>query len=313
MRKIIIILLLFFGFVGSVTAGTLSVRVEDPKSPTNKKDFKISFSALDLSNKSIEVKCFVKRPSEGFVQYDFTKSLPAGGGNGFCQVGANEINTVGTYQFYVVVKTTSETQTSPTISVSYDDVGPDTPISYTRQDDGGSCTTKIFFRTASDNGETARVELYRSENTSFNADSGTKIASTNISSDQDGQFTVGLPDCNKKYYYAIRAYDNSDNGSGVIGDSVQVITQLQATIVPGGALSVPVGQSQVNGKKGQVLGDVDGGEEEGEDLIEVDLDTSEFGKEEETTGFKYTKALTFGVPIFLIVLFFYLRKRKNSQ
>ena len=47
---------------------------------------------------------------------------------------------------------------------------------------------------------------------------------------QWGSFTdVNVPDCNKTYYYAIRAFDEANNGSGLAGDSNTIVTTVTTT------------------------------------------------------------------------------------
>jgi hypothetical protein len=103
------------------------------------------------------------------------------------------------------------------VTYDYDSDGPGTPSNFGKSK-SGSCTYEVRFKTADDGGKTNKVELYRSENKSFTADAGTRVGSTGIGSNQNGQINDTPSDCGKTYYYVIRAFDSIGNGSGLIGD-----------------------------------------------------------------------------------------------
>ena len=55
---------------------SLSVRLEEPKSPTREDSFQLSFTVLDLENRASTVQCFVKKPSDAsFAQFDSNQIL----------------------------------------------------------------------------------------------------------------------------------------------------------------------------------------------------------------------------------------------
>lgn len=247
-KILIIIILLGFSSTKAEGASNLSLRVEKPKSPTNQDNFTINFVTLDIQERPITVKCFKKGPSEGsFSQFGAEITVSAGGGTDNCQVNSSILNTNGTYQFQISASAESDTVTSSTISVDFNTSTPDTPINYSKEKIF-SCVYRLKFKTADDNGKTVKVELYRSENTSFNVDLGTRVDSTAIGSNTDGQFENTVSDCNKTYYFALRAFNNSGNGSGVIADNeVTVITStLNPTISYSGAIPVITSTISVN-------------------------------------------------------------------
>jgi hypothetical protein len=132
-----------------------------------------------------------------------------------------------------------ETKTC-TVTNNDDFKGPDTP-QYMNKSHPTSCTYKIDFKTAEDNGETAKIEVYRSEAEFFGGGNGSKVNTTTIGSNQTGSYTDTVPDCNKSYFYVIRALDNVDNASGYVGDivsSTPTPTITPATIVGGGSNSI---------------------------------------------------------------------------
>lgn len=253
MRKAGLILLTIclagFLFAGSVLADSLSIRISNPKSPNNQTGYDISFVASNTTSDGITVDCLVQKPGEGgYNNFASGVNLPAGGGSGTCST-SGVFNAEGSYGFKVIAHAGSYTAEDST-SVSYYVGGPGTPTNYNKNQTS-SCQYKISFHTANDSGRTSKVEIYRSDSLSFTADSGTRVGEVGIGSDQDGSFTNDVPDCGKTYYFAIRAFDASGNGSGVIGDSTT--TTIYTSPSPATGALVVSGGTGVGG--GQVLGE----------------------------------------------------------
>lgn len=252
-------------FAGTVFAGSISVQIEQPKSPTNRTDLKINFVVLDTSSSpsDLTAQCYKKGPTDGgFSSLGSGITISAGGNSAYCQTDGSFMTNNGTYQFYVNAGGVD----SAIVSVDYNTSGPDTPVAFSKNDTG-SCSYKITFKTAND-GKTAKVELYRSPNTSFDINDGSKVDSQTIGPNTDGTFTNSKPDCGTTYYYAIRAFDAIGNGSGTIGDSevhtvnTTVITGTTSTAgaIPAGTngnvLGSSTGSSQGStGPTGEVLGE----------------------------------------------------------
>lgn len=238
----------------AVSASTLSIRLEEPISPTNDSEFKINFVTLNTENKAVTVKCFKKGPTEAdFSQFGSDIALTSGGNTGNCGVNSAIINSVGTYQFYTTAQTDADSATSSTVTVDYKSGAPGTPGNYSKEEIS-DCEYKINFKTAQDNGQTSRVEIYMSTLTSFPADSGTRVGEVGIGSDQAGSFRKVVSECDKTYYFAIRAFDQAGNGSAVVGDTTTIVTEtlvtesattsVQTQSAPV-AEAIPVDQSQV--------------------------------------------------------------------
>lgn len=225
---------------------TLSVRLAQPKSPTNISDFNLTFVALDINSNPITVQCFKKGPSDGgFSQFGGNITLSNGGNTDNCPVNSSVMSQNGSYQFYVSATDGVNSATSSTVSVDFNTDGPGTPTNYSKNQTD-SCTYKISFRTADDNGKTTKVEIYRSDSKSFSADSSTRVGTQGIGSNTDSTFTNVVGDCSKSYYFAVRAFDNSGNGSGLVGDSESqtTTTSTVATSLTTGA--IPVANSNVS-------------------------------------------------------------------
>lgn len=256
MRKLFLILTIIFGFVfvAKVSAADLSVALEQPKSPTNQNTFDINFVALDIHDRVITIRCFKKGPSDGaFSQFGSDMALTAGGNTGNCHIDGSLVSAEGAYQFYVTGTADAETVDSAIVSVDYKTSGPGTPSNYSKERPV-SCEYRLKFKTADDSGKTVKVELYRSENTGFDTNDSTRVDAILIGSNTESQFINFVPDCNKNYYFALRAFDNAGNGSGVIGDSLTKTTIKEVLITPTpGAEAIQIAGSEVT--EGQVLGE----------------------------------------------------------
>ncbi len=312
-------------FTGSAFAST-SVRLEQPKSPTNQSSFDLTFVALDTDDNAISVQCFKKGPSDGsFSQFGSTISLSAGGNTDTCPVDSSVLNQQGTYAFYVTANNGSSTISSDTVTVDFNNSsGPGTPSDYSK-DHPSSCEYKISFKSADDSGKTVKVELYRSDSTSFNIDSGSRVQSMAIGSNTTGTFTDNVPDCSKSYYYAIRAFDSAGNGSGVVGDS-QIHTINPTAAPTQGAIQVSsgnntAGNTQANTANSSVLGtktDVTVTPEENtekKDVLGAQATTTPTPtpKESSTPGWTTYLYAGLGTLLALVVLFVLWKRFKKSQ
>jgi hypothetical protein len=243
---------------GNVYAGSMSIKIEQPKSPTNLTNLKINFVVLDSSSSpsDISAQCYKKSPSDGgFSTLGSAMTISAGGGSAYCETDGSFINTTGTYQFYV----SANGIPSDTVSVDYNTSGPGNPTNYSKSR-VNTCDYKITFRTADDGGKTVKVEVYRSENTSFSADNGSRVDTITIGSNTDGTSTTTPPNCSKDYYFAVRAFDAIGNGSGLVGDSITITTTTTTTTTTTGGTAGTSGTVGAipAGTGGNVLGAANG-------------------------------------------------------
>jgi hypothetical protein len=244
LTKLLLGVFAVFLFAGSSFAAT-SVRLQQPHSPTNQDTFKITFVALDTNNNSLSVQCFKKGPSDGdFVAFNSPIVISNGGNTDVCQVNSGIVISNGTYQFMVKATGVDTTATSNTVSVDFNNSTPGTPVNYNKTKPE-SCSYKISFRTANDEGKTVKVVLYRSSETSFSLDSGHQVNTLSIGSDTDGSMTDNIsPNCSTEYFYVIRAFDAFGNGSGVVGDANVTTTTVNPTgVQQQGQGAIPAGGS----------------------------------------------------------------------
>lgn len=235
----------------------LSVKVEAPISPTRDNNSTLTWSVLDRAARTPVVTCYVKKPGTGsFIQFDVSKiSAKPMGDNNSCHVDSSVMSSQGNYEFYVLATAGSDSEESSHVTVTYDTEGPDKPVSYSKERPW-ACRYTIHFKTAADDGITTAVEVFGSTLTSFNTDNSTRLGGIGIGSDQEGSFNHDLvgDDCNKTWYYVIRAFDSIGNGSAHLGDEVVTVNPGQV-VVTQGAIPVVAGST---GSSGSVLGQQEG-------------------------------------------------------
>ena len=288
----------------SFAAGQLTVRLGQPKTPTNQNNIKLTFVAREIGGTdNITVSCYKKSPTDGgYIKFDVDKILIPGGNTDYCNVDSNILNTAGVYNFKVI----ADGLESNIVSVDYNNSYPSTPVSYSKEWIN-DCDYKIKFKTA-DDGRTVKVELFRSDTKTISLDSGGRVASQNIGPNTEGSFTNSVPTCGKEYYYVLRAVDNSDNVSGTTGDSNTVTTTstttptvtTQGALLAGGASQVaegtPTGETVITPPEG------------------AEMNSTESG----TPGVLGTQTSKWGnlkwlsIPLILIAVFFFLKSKKRA-
>jgi hypothetical protein len=229
----ILLTLLSFGLIISpVRAQTsnLSVRLEEPKTPSRIKEIELKYVALDIQGRGVTTYCLKKGPTDsGFVQFSSETLSGISGNASHCSLSL-AITDNGPYQFQTKAVAGGEEALSNIVSLDYNTAGPGTPNDY-RKDKINNCDYKIHFKTANDGDKTVKVEIYRSDINSFIADNGSKIGDISVGSNQERDFTNSVPDCSKNYNFVIRAFDSAGNGSGVIGDKVySTVTDGNTTV-----------------------------------------------------------------------------------
>lgn len=305
-------LAIFFAVGSKAHAAESYVRVEDPDSQVSD-EFDITFVALDTQNRTIEAKCFVKKPSSGsFVQFDSTKNLQAGGDSENCRVSDSVLTQDGEYEFRVdATPSGGSTTSSQIVKTSYDSEGPDKP-KYLEKTKSGSCKFELDFKTADDD-ETYYVEIYRGGDNKFDADSGSKIAKIFVGPDEKKEYDDDLygSDCGKTFYYAIRAFDDAGNGSDVVAEDDTIIvkkvdlgTEDEGTTILEGEEG-NVDEGGVSGDVEVTLGDGEDGSVLGEgDETSASGDGSEATESTEETVVESSKwwllLVAFGIVLYLV-------------
>jgi hypothetical protein len=232
----------------------LVIRLEQPKTPTNLNDFYVTFVALDIvGGRDIAVTCQKQFNGGAVTSFDITKTLTAGGNTDTCHVTSSVFDQKGSYVLSVTASAGTDTSTD-SVTVDYNNENPGDPKNYSKNKTE-SCKYEIKFTSADDADKTSKIEVYRSTETSFTADDGSRVAEEIMGSNTSRTVTNTVPDCNKTYYYATRAFSSAGNGSGVIGDQeitiINSTTTTTSTTAPSTQTAIPVSASD---RQGSVLG-----------------------------------------------------------
>ena len=296
------------------SVSALSIRIEQPKTPTNQTDFDITFVTLDLAGRDVTVNCYKKSPTDAsFVLFGSAQTFAAGGNTGVCAVTSSILNTKGTYTFKAVGAAGSDTA-EDSATVSYNNEGPGDPTGYNK-DRVNTCDYRIKFHSADDGGKTIKVEVYRSENKSFTADSGSRVDTITLGSNTDGQSITTPPTCDKPYYFGIRAFDSAGNGSNIVGDSEVTFTTTTTTSNVANASPAPGAIALTSPSTGSVLGNettAATATEEGKVLGKETTNTPSTPTMKEFI--KKNGILMLGVVLLIIgIAGLYVSKKKNNQ
>lgn len=254
-------------------AGNLDVTIQQPETPMHDSEFRVSFGAVDILGRDLEVSCQMKGPSDTvFGEYDSAwKTANGQAFNGYCDVEKGDLNEDGVYEFQTVVTAgaNEESKISRVVSVDYDVTPPGKIVDYSKEETG-TCTYTLTFTTASDR-ETTAVEIYRSSQEEFIAGPSTYVDTVTAEPGKTYTYTDVLSSCADPVYYVVRSVDDSENKSGFTGDTI-VTTEYVVTpageqiIVPAGAVAgeqagpVPEGVTDESvegeeGEEGEVLGE----------------------------------------------------------
>mgnify|MGYP000859424426 CR=1 FL=1 len=242
--------LLFLIFPSSAFAfENLIVKIEEPKSPTGNQSFNIDFTAQDINEESIGIECY----KNDVLFFTLT------GNSGSCPV---TVETSGTYTFFVKAKTiTSEVQ-SATVTVVVDLATPLPVVDYAKTNN------VLQFKTA-DDGRSSMVEIFRSDKSSFLANSSTLIHTMPVVPNTEYTYTDTTAESGKPYFYAIRAVDSLGNVSTIVSDKEVIILPVSTGTTSVTVVANAQGQETATGSEdeGEVAGEKDidvNGEVEGE-------------------------------------------------
>lgn len=323
----LIFVLVAFGTNSSVEAAGLTVRMEDPDTAFNQ-PFEITFVALDILDRNVDVECYVKQPGAGsFSMFGPVLSLNSGGDSGVCNVTNSVLGLDGTYTFKVKAYAGEDSVDSQEVSVLYDGEGPERPkrIDVNKEN---SCKWEVEVETHAD-GDTAYIEVYAWNEKKFDLNNTTRIETINVGPDEEVEFDheVYGSECGKTLYFAVRAFDAAGNASEPRSQEItetktktEIIEEEGETEVTG---AIPVSTS------GSILGDSDtsgqgggtdatdsqeegDGEILGDEDVSTKADTTSSDEDAEENGSLFSSVWFWIVLVLLaIVVLNGLRKRKK--
>lgn len=299
--------LIAISFVTLITPNTvlaadsdIQVKIMKPETPTNKKSFNVGFVVLDLSNNPVTVECFKDAEVEPFETH-----TPANAGNCAVTIAAS-----GTYTFYVKATSASGTKKTAPVTVEVNLDKPSPVIDYSK------AGNVLKFKTAND-GKTVKVEIHRSEKSSYTANASTKIHEMVVAPNTEYTWTDATAEPGKTYYYALRSLDAFGNVSTMVSDPVVKVSEEVTATTPRTSGTAVAGTETKT--EGEVKGDTDEGTimdteevKEGKEKVQPEKEGEE--KEEELTP-NYKKYWYIWVPAILLVLgvvYIYVKRSKEE-
>ena len=218
--------------VTKVNASTLNARLYEPNDNVNS-TFKLDFVVLSMNQSDgVIVDCYVKRPGEGSFSVFQTVNLIAGGTSSTCDVNNSVLTTssLTPYEFYIEATQGVNNATSGTVDTRYDSAGPNKPEDFDVDRDN-ECEYDIEFKTAND-GQTAKVEVYRSTNDVFPVNDSTRVKTIVIGPNTEHSFTDTVAGvlCGEVNYYALRAFDSAGNASDVANQDYDETSTKTVTV-----------------------------------------------------------------------------------
>jgi len=275
-RLTIIALLLLTSLIKpySVLAGQLKISLSELPGYRNTSDFRVYYTYLETDGKAATVNLYIQKDGQGWRQ---TKDDNKTTVSGFFQLeGSDLYDGEGKYNFYAKAVTSDQTVQSTTTSTTLDNSSPDSPSEYGKERINNT-TYKLSWKNPN-NEDFAKVIIYRSENSTFNADESTKVGEMGGGKEEKITFNDGSIQDGKDYFYVIRAVDHAGNGSGLAGDLSE--SSSTSTTTPEGE-AVGAGETipgqEYSASQGQILG-----EEETEEISPSDTTESEATSEEKT-------------------------------
>jgi len=196
-------------------SGDMVVRADEPVKTSNT-TFSFGYVALDIQSRGVDVMCLVQKPSSSTFETFKTVAHGGAGNSGDCGISSGVLSEQGTYKLKVKAIAGGDVSESETYEVAYNTTTPDKP-KWIEKDKKGDCRYDVEFKTAND-GQTAYVELYHSRDREFSVNEDSKWATVIVGPNEKMTVTDYLDEtsvCNKKHWYAVRAFDEAGNASSV--------------------------------------------------------------------------------------------------
>ncbi len=281
--------------------------IEQPASPVNTQNFEIGFVVANTSGEDITVECIEKTQNIIFGTY-------TGVNTGNCIVNSSVVPIDGTYTFYISATDNSGTVYSDEVTVTADFVKPSAIEDYEKTESG--CSNVLTFKTA-DDGQTTKVQIFRSTNSSFTANSSTLIKELTVGPNENVTYTDDTAVCGTTYYYAVRALDNADNPSAFVSDKVVVYIEAEDTEETSGTGEVAGEETseeeEAENTEGESNTEVENTEEE-DTNGEVKGETTDETETEKSKGWSWWQyiILSAGVVVLVYVIYTYVKSRRQK-
>ena len=222
---------------GDVTAPSTSI-VQLP-SYLNTDSFDVSYTAYDAGSGLNNVTLAFHKEGDGWSTLaNFTTT------SGKFSLTGSQITGDAKFYFQVTACDNSSNCASSDTSTTIDRQAPPAPESY-QKEKISSQKYRLRWHTPN-NSDVYRLYVYRSDQMGFTADSGSQVATFDVTPNFDQTLDNDVPDANKDYFYILRIVDRAGNASGLVGDEGAT---NYTTVYP----SVTPGSSNPTGIPGQKL------------------------------------------------------------
>jgi len=192
----------------------LAITLTDLPDYKNTTEFRVYYTYFDTLGKTANVNLFIEKDGNGFRQ---TLERDKTAVSGYFEVkNADIYDGQGKYNFYASAVTETMTKNSGTISTTIDQNAPGNVTDY-RKERVNANDFKLYWKCPSDE-DVEKTYIYRSKDTSFTADSGTRVQEVSCNK-EESKTTIVVGDANVDYYFALRAIDHAGNASGVVTDA----------------------------------------------------------------------------------------------
>jgi hypothetical protein len=204
---------LLFGlslFVQPVSAIAPQVSISEPGEYVNYNLFNLSYSALSDDPGAITAQFYFRKESGSYAAFGPVFS----GASGQVSVGSDQVNDQTKYFFKVEINggvALDET------NVIYDPGAPG-PVQNYWKEKVAPGLYRLHWKNPSET-DSQRVFIYRSDETSFEADGSHKVGEVGGTPNVEMTWENSTPDSTKEYYYALRVVDKAGNASGLVTDA----------------------------------------------------------------------------------------------
>lgn len=258
MKKIILtvtIFLFFCVFSSKSALASLNISLSDLPSFVNKTNIKLYYTYLNTSGNPATVNLYIQKDGKDYRQ---TVEKDKTNVSGYFELRALDFyDGEGKYNFSATAVFGADSATDTT-ATNLDTSAPSAPTEYSKER-LNQTTYKLSWKNSFDD-DFEKVYIYRSKETSFTADSSTKIGEAGGSKNEKMTFNDGSVQLDVTYYYALRAIDHAGNISGITTDApgtmiTVTVTGVKATSSPRKTTYLSVTPAVVK-KEGEVNGGV---------------------------------------------------------
>jgi len=225
---------LLFGlslFVQPVLAIAPQVSISELGEYVNTNSFELSYSALSDDPGAITAQFYFRKESGSYLAF----APIINGASGQVEVTSSQLNDQDKYFFKVEINGGAGADETSTI---YDSGGPGSVQNYWKEKVAPGFY-KLHWKNPSDS-DSHRVFIYRSDQTSFEADGAHKVGEVGGTPNAEMTWDNSTPDSQKEYYYALRVIDKAGNSSGLVTDAPGTVT---TSSVLGAATQANVGST----------------------------------------------------------------------